>query len=201
MPRRFFLWGKVWFIPENVRLQIRVGDSADNNRFAHQNVGNYSEILRSGRHNNANIRDYVEIDRMLRLIDPYAFKCGRETAGNTAHGNDAEIDARAKSCKRFNPSQRAKGNRDSVQAQVLKVGLRNRSGIARDFIDFKRVRRHGNDVARFITADRDKVVVTYFVAQGIIHRVIDGDRGAGAHCRFADGDQHPRYVPLKVKKQ
>ena len=42
---------------------------------------------------NADVRNHVQVDRVLGLVDAHAFEGGRKIAGNTADGNNAEVNA------------------------------------------------------------------------------------------------------------
>ena len=57
-------------LPENISLQIDVGDCAHQHAVAHQNVRRDGDFFRFGRHDDTDVRHYVEIDGVLRLIDP-----------------------------------------------------------------------------------------------------------------------------------
>ena len=47
------------FVAKYVRLQIYVGDIADDNPFAHQNVGADGEIFGARGHDDTNVRNHV----------------------------------------------------------------------------------------------------------------------------------------------
>ena len=98
---------EVHSIAENVRLQIGVGDSADDDAFADENVRRHGEIFRLGGHDDADVRDDVEIHRMFRLIDAHALELRRERAGDAADGNDADMYFRPETRERLYPRERA----------------------------------------------------------------------------------------------
>ena len=51
---------------------------------------------------------------MLGLVYSHALKGGRKAAGYAADGDDAEMDTRTQTSKRFNPRQCPQGNGDTV---------------------------------------------------------------------------------------
>ena len=57
------------------------------------------------------------------------------------------------------------------------------------------------DIPRIVARNRYKVVVAHGVAQRIIHGVVDGNGGAGAHGGFANGNEHARNVALEIEKE
>ena len=52
-------------LPKNISLQIDVGDCAHQHAVAHENVRRDGDFFRFGRHDDADVRHYVEIDGVL----------------------------------------------------------------------------------------------------------------------------------------
>ena len=76
--------------------------------------------------------------------------------------------------------------------------MRNRGGVARNFIDFKRVRGHGNNRPFLVARNAYEVFVKQFVGKGVVHRVVDRTRRTRAHRRLANGNKYARDVALEI---
>lgn len=102
-------------LPENISLQIDVGDCAHQYAVAHENVRRDGDFFRFGRHDDADVRHYVEIDGVLRLIDPHAFEIRGKGAGDAADGNDTDMYSRPETRQSLDSRQGAERNGDSVE--------------------------------------------------------------------------------------
>ena len=102
-------------LPKNISLQIDVGDCAHQHAVAHENVRRDGDFFRFGRHDDADVRDDVEIHRMFRLIDAHALELRRERAGDAADGNDTDMYSRPETRQSLDSRQGAERNGDSVE--------------------------------------------------------------------------------------
>ena len=110
-------------IPEQIRLQERIGDVPDDHVFSHQDLGDDGKIFRSRGHNDADISDHVEVDAVFGLVDTDAFESGGEIASDGANGENPKGNLRSKPCKRLNPCQSTQRDRDTVEAEALQIRL------------------------------------------------------------------------------
>ena len=60
-----------------------------------EDFGDDGKILGTRGHNDANIGDHVEINRVLGLVNAHTFEGGRKIAGHATYGNNAEMDTRS----------------------------------------------------------------------------------------------------------
>ena len=89
------LGGEVGFVAEDVGLKVGVGNAADDDEFADEDFRCDGEVFCPRGHNDRDVCNHVEIDRVFRLVDTHAFKGGKKVARNAADGDNAEGDTRA----------------------------------------------------------------------------------------------------------